>query len=122
MEVALKLSENGSGNIIELMLDFDDKSGLPMELGSTLTIKFIDDTKYSIIARTKKITSSAIYFTLVDKKVNATSRKNDTTFAEKLMNVNILSLEIIADYQPREISMPGTKATIIKKTIQCLMD
>ncbi len=120
IEVTLKINDKGSPHTIELMFDFEDTSGLPPELGSTLLIKFIDDTSYSIIAQTKKASSATIYFTLVEK--GASSNKDHDFITAKLSKVDIAALEITADYRRREIPVPETKAAIIKKTIRCLMN
>jgi len=124
IDVTLNISDKGSPNSIELIFDFSDTSGLPTELGSTLIIKFTDGTSCSIIARTKKINSSIIYFTLVEKGSNSSltspSGKNDAFITDKLSKVDIRELMIMADYKQREILIPETKAAIIKNTIQCL--
>jgi len=117
MVVMLKINDKGSPNTIELILDFEDESGLPTELGSMLSIKFIDGTSNSIIARTKKANTSIIYFTL-----NETGSKDDPFMIEKLSKNNIRALVIIADYKQREILIPETKAAILKKIILCLSD
>jgi hypothetical protein len=117
IEVTLKINDKGSHHIIELMFDFEDASGLPTELGSTLAIKFKDGTTHSIIARTKKVNASMIYFTLTESGL-----KDTRSLIEKLSNVEIAVLTIIADYKSREISIPETKASIIRQTIQCLHD
>ncbi len=101
------------------MLDFDDKAGLPTELGSTLSIKFVDGASYSIIAQAKKSSASIVYFTLI--KPGTTPTSIDQPFKDKLLKIDISTLTIIADYKQREIHIPATKATIIKNTIHCLM-
>jgi len=115
ISVSLKMNDKGSSNTIELVLDFEDKSGLPTELGSTLSINFADGTTHSVIARTKKINTSVVYFTLNNTDSN-------DRFLDKLSKVDIVTLVIRADYEQREISIPETKASIVKKTIQCLLN
>jgi hypothetical protein len=117
IDVKLKLSTKRSQNIVELVLDFEDMSGLPTELGSTLSIKFIDGTTHSIIARTKKTSASVIYFTISESGL-----EYDRSIIGKLSKVDISVLAIVADYEQREIFIPETKATILKKTIQCLLN
>ena len=117
IDVTLKINNKGSSNTIELVLDFEDKSELPTELGSTLSIKFIDGTVHSILARTRKVNASVIYFTLFES-----GSKGDRVLLEKLSKVDITALAIIADYKQREIPIPETKASIVKKTIQCLLN
>jgi hypothetical protein len=115
IDVTLKINDKGATNTIEFIFDFDDKSGLPTELGSTLSIKFIDGTIHSILARTKKANASMIYFTLIES-----DSKDNRSLIDKLSKVEISDLTIIADYKQREIYIPATKASIVKKTIQCL--
>jgi hypothetical protein len=117
IDVTLKINDKGNANTIELLFDFEDASGLPTELGSTLSIKFIDGTTHSIIARTKKEKASVIYFAL-----NEAVTKDDRFLIDKLSNVDIATLAIIADYKQREILIPETKSAIIKKTIRCLLN
>ena len=66
IDVTLKINDKAAPNTVELIFDFEDKSGLPTELGSTLSIKFTDGTTHSIITRTKKVKTSIIYFTLIE--------------------------------------------------------
>lgn len=115
IDVTLKITNKGAPNTIELIFDFNDKSGLPTELGSTLSIKFIDGTSHSIIARTKKANASMIYFTMIDS-----GSEYNQSLIDKLSKVDIAALAIIADYKQREIDIPETKASIVKQTIQCL--
>jgi len=115
INVILKINNKGSANTIELMFDFEDASGLPTDLGNTIAIKFIDGSSYSIIARTKKVKASVIYFAL--KEVGT---KEDRFLIDKLSNVDIAAFEIIVDYKQRKILIPETKAAIIKMTIRCL--
>ena len=125
IDVTLNISDKGSPNILELIFDFNDTSGLPTELGSTLLIKFTDGTSCSIIARTKKASSGIIYFTLAEKESHSSqnsqlSNNNDVYITDKLSKTDISTLVIMADYKQREILIPETKAAIIKNTIQCL--
>lgn len=111
IDVTLNISDKGSRNIIELIFDFNDKGGLPVELGNMLTLNFMDGTSISALARTRKVYSSIVYFTFHHQ-----SSKNDTLL-EKLSDMDILSFEITADYEKRKIPIPATKAAILKETI-----
>jgi len=115
IDVALTINDKGSPNTIELIFDFDDKSGLPTELGSTLYIKFIDGTTHSLLARTKKDNASIVYFTIIESGTLDLS-----LFIEKLSKIDITAFIITADYQQRVVLIPETKAVIIKKTINCV--
>lgn len=115
IDLTLKINDEGARNTIELIFDFDDKSRLPIELGSKLSIQFIDGTTYSIIARTKKINASIIYFTLTES-----GPKDNRSLIEKLSDEEIAVLTIIADYKSRKICVPETKASIMRQTIECL--
>lgn len=117
IDATLKINDKGAPNTIGFIFDFEDKSGLPTELGSTLYIKFIDGTTHSIIMRTKKVKTSIIYFTLIEP-----SSKDNRSLINRLSKVDIVSLAIIADYKQREIFIPKTKAVIIRKTILCLTE
>ena len=117
IDVTLKINDKAAPNTVELIFDFEDKSGLPTELGSTLSIKFTDGTTHSIITRTKKVKTSVIYFTLIEP-----SSKDDRSLINKLSKIEIASLVIIADAKQREIRIPETKAAIIRKTVLCLTD
>jgi len=126
IDVSIKINDKGAPGIIEFVLDFEDSSGLPVELGSTLTIKFTDHTTFSIIASSRKVKSSIIYFTISEtgSRTSATSNSNKTDrfLTDKLSNVHIRTFEITADYKQREIPVAETKSAIIKKTITCLLD
>ncbi len=123
--VSVKIHDKGKPGIIEFVFDFEDTSGLPVELGSTLTIKFTDHTAWSIIASTRKVKSSIVYFTISDTGSRTTttnhSKNANLSLTEKLSKIDIRSFEIYTDYKQREILVAETKAVIIKKTILCLL-
>lgn len=125
MEVLISLNDKGMPGTIEIVFDFEDSSGLPVEPGSTLSIKFVDNTTYSIIASVRKIKSSIAYFTLPEARSHPTTNKQsnpaDTFLADKLSKVEIRAFEISADYKKREIPITETKSAIIKNTILCLL-
>lgn len=124
--VSIKINDKGTRGILEFVVDFEDTSGLPVELGSTLTIKFIDHTSYSIIASSRKVKSSIVYFTISETGSHAStsnhSNKADRFLTDKLSKVDIRAFEIIADYKPREIPVAETQSAILKKTILCLLN
>lgn len=126
INASLKINDKGSSNTIELVLDFEDKSGLPTELGTTLSIKFSDHTTYSIIASSRKIKPSIVYFTISEtgSRTSTTNHSNkaDRFLTDKLSTVDIRTFEITADYKQREIPVAETKSEIIKKTILCLLN
>lgn len=113
--VTLKISDRGIPNTLDLMLDFNDYNGLPTALGSTLSLRFVDGTSYSIIARTKNIKTSMIYFAL-----NSLSKQEHLHLIDKLSRIDLRAMEITADYLLREIIIPDTKAVIIRKSVSCL--
>ena len=115
IRVTLKISDRGMPNTLDLMLDFNDHSGLPTALGSTLSLRFVDGTSYSIIARTKNVKVSMIYFAL-----NASSKQEHLPLIEKLSRIDLRAMEIAADDTVREITIPETKAVIIRRSISCI--
>jgi len=114
LQATQKMSDRGLPNTIDLMLDFNDRSGLPAALGSTLSLQFVDGTSYSIIARTRKANTSTIYFAL-----NAL-KKEHVQLIEKLSHVDLRALEITVDDTARAITIPDTKAVIIRRSISCI--
>jgi hypothetical protein len=126
IDISIKINDKGTPGIIEFVFDFEDTSGLPVELGSTLTIKFTDHTTWSIIASTRKVKSSIVYFTLSETSSNTStanhSPKADITLTDKLSKADISTFEITADYKQREIPVAETKSAIIKRTILCLLE
>jgi hypothetical protein len=125
LEVLININDKGMPGHLEIKFDFDDRSGLPVEPGSTLSIKFIDNTTYSIIANTRNIKSSTAYFTLSEanshRSANNGTNAQDKLLTDKLSKVDIRAFEISADDKKREITITDTKSDIIKKTIHCLL-
>lgn len=125
IEVLININDKGRPGQIEIVFDFEDRSGLPVEMGSTLTIKFIDNTTYSFIASSRKLKSSKMYFTIAEagsQTATSYSNKSDNLLTDKLLKVDIHSFEISAEYKKREITINETKSAIIKNTIRCLLN
>jgi hypothetical protein len=121
IDVALTFSALEASNRLDLSLDFDSRSGLPVEPGSTLTITLTDGSDYAAISHSKKARTGIIYFTLFKSASGQPLNPEEKSLKAKLTTLEIKSLKVIADDKQRMIQIPDTKAAIIKTTIQCLL-
>ena len=124
LRLQLIFTNSGYPNTLMAELTFEDGSGYPVDLGSILTLHFVDGTHTDLIVSSRKSFTSVAYFTLM-KPANKGAKKvmtyEDRLFYEKLIESNIISLEYSIDKKRQKIVVSNYQSEIIKDTVQCLI-